>query len=321
MKSIWFKIVVVLLVFLGACSVPEPTAEALDTKGFSVDEAFITTYTPDHTLLSKIENKTYQRVILLANTFYNYFEALNYTNSVVGVFNKSRMANAPEMAVSVGEGANFDIEKIISLNPDLIICNSYQLDQLKSITSAKLVYDEYLESDPLKRIQLLRMLTPITGYSVNVDSVIAEKQVGINGNYYPINKEILKLDNFGGDWFQPGCETYISRVVALAGAKMVCVKGSEKSEKVSNEKAILKLANHELLLFLDWGPSKEGWRQRIGRALELDVHPKKILYCNTQSSGYFQESVLDTGEIINDLHQVLKTEEPGSFFEIIELEK
>lgn len=55
--------------------------------------------------------------------------------------------------------------------------------------------------------------------------------------------------------------------------------------------------------------------------LELNNHPKKILYCNTTQTEYFEESVLNSHLIINDLNAVLKTGVKGRFFEIKTLEK
>ena len=60
---------------------------------------------------------------------------------------------------------------------------------------------------------------------------------------------------------------------------------------------------------------------RLKNILELDNHPSQLLYCNTTKSDYFQESVLNSHEIINDLHQVLKTGKKGAFFELISIEK
>lgn len=257
---------------------------------------------------------------MLANPFYTYFETLKSESKIVGVFNLSRMKSAANHIVSVGEGANFDLEKIISLKPDLIICNSYQLDQIKSVQTEKLVYDEYSESDPNKRVELLSLIDPLVAGACDVDSVVRIKKSLINKDYEDLGIKVLKLDNFGGNWFKPGCSTYINKVFEMSGAELACANGSSKSGKVSNEEAIILLSKFDVLLFMDWAESQKGLNERLSKIIELENHPSKLLYCNTVKTSYFQESILNSGEIIADLHQVLKTSKPGEFFELIDLE-
>lgn len=321
MKSWSWNMVLMVMLFLGGCSPIDENDEKLSEAMFSVEAENIKTFTPDHQLITSVTNQPYQRIVLLANTFYNYFEALNASDRIVGVFNLERMQNIPSNIQSVGEGANFDLEKIISLNPDLIICNSYQLEDLKAISTNKLAFDEYLQSDPVDRIQVLKMFAPIAKAYENVDSLIIAKQAGVKKAYENLNQSLLKLDNYGENWFKPGCETYISKICGIAGLDLECVKGSSQSEKVSFESAVLSLSKHELLLFMDWGEHKVGYKERLGEVIKLDKNSFKILYCNTNESGYFQASILNSGQIIKDLHEVVKTEQPGVFFEIIEVEK
>ncbi len=303
-----------------SCSTPK-TNEAENKVDFSISSDQIKTYSADLNELSVIKNKHYQRIVLLANPFYIYFEALKSESKIVGVFNLSRMKSAAKHVVSVGEGANFDLEKIIGLNPDLIICNSYQLDQIKSVKTEKLVYDEYLVSDPIKRVELLNLIDPLVGGAIAADDLIRDKKILIYKEFEDLGIKVLKLDNFGGNWFKPGCGTYIHKIFELSGAELVCTDGSDKSEKVSNEEAIIMLSKSDILLFMDWAKSKEGLGERLSKIIELENHPSKVLYCNTAKTNYFQESILNSGEIIADLHQVLKTSTPGKFFEIINLEE
>lgn len=308
------------LLLLISCSTSE-TNGANYREGFSIGPDQIKTYSTDLSELSVIKNKHYQRVVLLANPFYTYFEALKSESKIVGVFNLLRMKSTANHIVSVGEGANFDLEKIIGLNPDLIICNSYQLDQIKSVQTQKLVYDEYLVSDPIKRVELLNLIAPLVGGDLVADEVIRDKNSLINKGYEGLGIKVLKLDNFGGNWFKPGCGTYINKVFELSGAELVCTNGGSKSEKVSNEEAIIMLSKWDILLFMDWAESKKGLNERLSKVIELENHPSKVLYCNTVKTSYFQESILNSGEIIADLHQVLKTSKPGKFFELIDLEE
>ena len=144
---------------------------------------------------------------MLANPFFVYFKALDAQFNVVGMFNKSRVANVPKHINTVGEGAKFDLERIIRLDPDLIICNSYQLEELQSLKVPKLACDEYLEANPIGRLELTEMIAQLTNSHLKAAEVI-EKRSALYQKHESLNTSILKLDNFGNGWYQPGCETY-----------------------------------------------------------------------------------------------------------------
>lgn len=288
---------------------------------FSVGTDTIKTFSTDRVVLSTLENKTYNRIVLLATPFYNYFQALNAETNVVGVLNHDRLTHVGSHVQSVGQGDQIDLERIMALDPDLIICNSYQLDQVKSFDQVKLVCDEYLESDPLRRLDFLSLIAPLVGANEKAENVINDKLKCFKTYKVNAEKMVLKLDNFGSGWYEPGCDTYVSNVIRFAGAKPVCVNGSEKSEKISDEQAILALGSQNFLLFMDWGLSKEGYQKRMAHILTLDNYPARMIYCNTTQSDYFQQSVLNSHLIINDLHEVLFNGAKGRFFEIVSLEE
>jgi len=59
----------------------------------------------------------------------------------------------------------------------------------------------------------------------------------------------------------------------------------------------------------------------MAHILTLDNYPARMIYCNTTQSDYFQQSVLNSHLIINDLHEVLFNGAKGRFFEIVSLEE
>ena len=306
-----------MFLFLITTSCKEKSINSLsyDEKLFDVSSESISTFNKSGVQLSKIEKKEYKRIILLANPFFVYFKALDAQFNVVGMFNKSRVTNVPKHINTVGEGAQIDLERIIRLNPDLIICNSYQLEELQSLEVPKLAYDEYLEANPIGRLKLIKMIAQLTNSHLKAAEVI-EKRSALYQNHESLNKSILKLDNFGNGWYQPGCETYISKVIEMAGAQPLCIERSEKSEKIAHETALYELSKNNYFLFMDWGKRKRGWKKRFNNSLKLDSNPKKIIYCNTAQTNYFEESALNSHLLINDLNTVLKTEKKGRFFEI-----
>ena len=106
----------------------------------------------------------------------------------------------------------------------------------------------------------------------------------------------------------------------MAGAQPLCIEQSEQSEKIAHETALYELSKNNYFLFMDWGKRKRGWKKRFNNSLKLTLNPKKIIYCNTAQTNYFEESALNSHLLINDLNAVLKTEKKGRFFEIKTIE-
>lgn len=313
--------VVGIILFLFTISCKEKSANSFSSgeKLFAVSSKLISTFNQGGVPLSEIKKKEYKRIVLMANPFFVYFKALNTEYSVVGMFNKSRVANVPKHINTVGEGAQIDLERIIRLNPDLIICNSYQLEELQSLKVPKLACDEYLESNPMRRLELTEMIAQLTNSQLKAAEVI-EQRSALYQKHETLNTSILKLDNFGNGWYQPGCKTYISKLIEMAGAQPLCIEQSEKSEKIAHETALYELSKNNYFIFMDWGKRKRGWKKRFNNSFKLTSNPKKIIYCNTVQTNYFEESVLNSHLLINDLNKVLKTGKKGRFFEIRTLE-
>ena len=310
-----YRVGIIFLIFSTSCKEKPINLSTSSKEIFSVSDKSISTFNKGGLQLSEIKKKEYKRIVLLANPFFVYFKALDAQYNVVGMFNKSRVRNVPKHIESVGEGAQIDLERIIHLDSDLIICNSYQLEELQSLNVPILACDEYLESNPIGRLELIEMIAHLTKCHLKANELI-EKRLSQYQNYQSLKTFILKLDNFGNGWYQPGCETYISKVIEMAGAQPVCIEKSEKSEKIAHETALFELSKNNYFLFFDWGDRKKGWKRRFKNSFKLDSNPKKIIYCNTTLTNYFEESALNSHLLINDLNTVLKTEKKGRFFEI-----
>lgn len=287
---------------------------------FSIKDNFVQTYSSDGRQLSSVDKKEYERIVVLASPLSVFFTVLKGGRNVVGILNKSRVQSGMKNSESVGENGKIDVEKIISLQPDLIICNTYQAKEIVGVKVKKVLIDEYLEVSPKKRNTFSYLIGSLIGKEAE-GKTYASSTVSKKYHYKSLGVSVCKLDNFGGTWFEPGCNTYISQLLIGAGANFKCIKGSKKSEKVSGEKVTLELAKSDYLLFLDWAKEKKGFRDRLSLILKFRTYPKNIIYCNTTESAYFEKSLVASADLIFDLHTVLQTKRKGTFFEILELEE
>ncbi len=318
-----YSYILFFLVFI-SCESPQKEVNTWDSisnsRLFSLNDSLIQTYDLSGGIVSSIPNKEYNRIAILNAPFYAYFRWIA-NKKVVGVFNKSRFGQPYGNFESLGEGSEIDLEKLIAVQPDLIICNSYQLDVIKSLDIPKLVIDEYLENGIQRRRSFYQIVGAVSNKLTEAKEVANNPRTLIN-EFPSLNKTVLKLDNFGGEWFKPGEYTYIAKIVRYAGGELMTVEGKSESVKISQENAIVDLAKADYLLFMDWELSKEGLMDRLSPILSLKNHPKKLIYCNTSQSNYFFHSLVNSGLIINDLNSILSEEKvKGGIFELIQLEE
>lgn len=287
---------------------------------FKIEKGFIYTYNINEEVVDSVKvDNGFSRIVVLSSPMLTYFKTLNTVDKIVGVLNKKRVDGLPKFIKSVGENGLPNIELILSLKPDLILCNTHQLQQIESIDCPKLALDEYLEADPIRRISFLRVVGALTKASKKAN-VEFSKRVSSLKTYPLKNTKLLKLDHFSGTWYQPGCATYFSKIVSSAGALTLCYNESAKSEVIANETALKLVADCDVLVFHDWHEYEIGWEQRLLPVRNILTKKVKVLYCNTLKSNYFEQSLINSPAIIGDMHQVLSTGKSGVFYKMLQLE-
>lgn len=313
-------LIIVLLIAGCAKPTPKPSFSENDSHLFKVENGFVYTYDANGEVVDSVKvNNGFRRIVVLSSPMFTYFKALNTTDKVVGILNKKRLQRVPKFIQSAGENGLPNKERILALRPDLIICNTNQLQQITSIDCEKLVIDEYLEADPVKRISFLKVVGAITNATKKAHLEFS-KRITKFQNYPKIEKKLIKLDYFSGTWYQPGCATYFTQTALKAGADVICYEESSKSEVITNELALKLVAEGDMFVFHDWHENETGWGKRLLPLKSVLTKKINVLYCNSYNSNYFEASLINSAEIIRDMHQVLSTGIPGKFYKIIQLE-
>lgn len=305
------------LIFLVSCTGTEPKKDNQQYSSlFSITENAISTFSKSGIQLSKISSRQpYRKIVLLNAAFYAYFQALESSDRIVGILNKSSVLNVSNSIVDLGAEQLLNYEVLLKLNPDLVIGNAHQLQDLKNTELRTLAVDEFLEQDPKKRISFLMLVGNIIGKE-NEAKILFNKFSSQLKRYPLTNKRVGQLNFFGGNWYQPGCNTLVSNLIAHSGAEKVCILNSEKSELVDEEHAIKTILDIDYLFFVDWAENKTRLRDRLKNV--LDINPKlKIIYCNAKQTNYFNKVNLKPGVVIHKLHNILLGNKHNELFEVI----
>lgn len=174
-----------------------------------------------------------RRIVAYASAHCGMLEAIGAEGQLVGVC-ESRYVNldfvrrgiAEGTLTDVGEAASPNLEKIIQLEPDLLIATPIEnmgYGQVEKIGVPLLEATEYLENTPLGRAEWVRLLGLFCGREAEADSVFRR----IEANYKAVkaltdNVEdrptVLPEMPYPPVWYVPGGESFMANLYRDAGA-------------------------------------------------------------------------------------------------------
>ena len=149
----------------------------------------------------------------------------------------------------IGYEASLDYEKIIKINPDLLVAYTISasepqyLSKLKSLGVPVLVIYEQCENHPLAKAEYVRLFGALTDRQAQADSCFSS----VRNRYCELADSVAVSDNdrlkvlmnipYGDAWYIPGADNYMARIIQDAGGKVLGAKPGRNSSVVSLEKA------------------------------------------------------------------------------------
>jgi iron complex transport system substrate-binding protein len=178
-----------------------------------------------------------RRLACLSSTHIGFLSELDALDIVAGVTTRRHIANrwireriSDGRVDEVGEGAQLDLEKLLTIEPDLVLAfgvSEADLSFAHRLTAAgvPVVFcAEYLEATPLGRAEWIKFFGLLTGRWEQAESRFRD----IKGNYRRLAEQarsmqprpsVLVNADFQGVWYMPGGQSYMARFLRDAGAR------------------------------------------------------------------------------------------------------
>ena len=187
-----------------------------------------------------------RRLVCMSTSYIGYLSSFGAEDAVVGVSGLQYVSDSSvrARAVDVGYDALPDYERILSLRPDLVVAYSVSsvqpryLGVLRSLGIRVALVSDHLESHPLARAEYIRLFGALTGRRVEADSVYAavcasyQARMVRNGP----RKKVLVNMPYGDQWYIPGGDNYMTRLIMDAGGEVLgAVQGESESSVISVE--------------------------------------------------------------------------------------
>lgn len=212
-------------------------------------------------------------IVTLSTTHLPHLEKLKLLNTLIGVneFKRINTAGVVEMTkqgklVEVGSDANFNVELVLDLNPDLVMTygsGNPEFDSYPKLLEAGLnvaINAEYMENTPLGRAEWLKF----TALFFNREKVAEEVFGEIARKYEAIAAKTRKIQdrptvllgyNFNGIWYVPGGNSYVAQYLKDAGADYLWAKNDSTASLPLDFEVVLDRAidaDYWLNLNPDW---------------------------------------------------------------------
>ncbi|PIE50685.1 MAG: ABC transporter substrate-binding protein [Flavobacteriales bacterium] len=273
----------------------------------------------------------YKKVVLLNASLIGYFSALNMEKTIVGV-SSPQYIYSPKIhqliddgqIQKVGNDQKYDVEKILSLQPDAIFTNyipNFQntYDVLTKSGIELIFLNEYLEQKPLEKAKYIKVFGELLGQQKKADSLY--KVIENHYNAYrqkaaSIEKKPLVLTNemYGNQWYMAGGKTQLANFLKDANADYILkTNTAERSVPMSFEEVFVQSQNAEYWVNAGNHQTKKDLLMLNPNYQQLNVFKNgKIFGMNKRNNGkandYFESGAVRVDWVLKDYIQVFHPE-------------
>ena len=265
-------------------------------------------------------NVPVQSVISFSATQWSVFLRLGEIERVKGILegrfvtdSTMRSLLAQEKVYDVGTEAAANIERMIQIQPDILLYSPY-FDGNQgglNITGAVLFpFADYMENTPLGRAEWIRVIGMLTGCEDKADAWFDD----IERRYNTLSTLCAEVEHrttvfsdlaFNGQWYVAGGRSYIAKLFADAGADYIWKDNPSTASVPMDAENILAKAQHaEFWRVINSAPFPMTYESL---AKESPVYPlfdafknHKIIVCDILSTGYFEQSQCEPDLLLAD---------------------
>lgn len=273
----------------------------------------------------------FKKIILLNASMAGYISALGAENLVVGVSSPEYIYSEKIQSLlkegkiqNVGNEQKYDVEKIISLQPDAIFTNhiasfdnTYQL--LKNNGIQVIFLDEYMEQKPLEKTAYIKLFGKLFGKEKEAETQYQEieknydalKQLALQAKEKPT---VLASEMYGDIWYLPGGKTSVAHFISDANANYI-LKGNaeEKAVTMSFEEVFAKSDAVQYWVNAGNHVSKKEMLVMNPFYAKLNVFNKGKIYVITgreraKANDFFESGIIRSDLVLKDYIKIFHPE-------------
>ena len=270
-----------------------------------------------------------KRVIVFSATHLYMIDTLKETNSIIGISNKNYTASKKihERITSghikeLGDFENCDVEKIISLSPDLIIVSGTgkdhtKIEQLEKAGITVIENVEWMENHPLGRAEWIKVF----GLIFNKFELADKIYNGIQKNYQRLKSKAEKLNpgpeiiysrSYGSTWYIPGQNSFIGQILKDAKLPYPWDENSSAGSISYDLEIIVEKQINDSIWISPESSSLTELREADSRHELFEAYKKGLVFHYDRKKGvngmteYWEKSVLRCDWILSDFINITR---------------
>lgn len=245
----------------------------------SENEVSVVTVSPfDGTSDTLVINVPVRNVVCMASNYVACLSAVGCDSAVTAVSGARYISDPkvrdryPESLYDIGYESTLDLERIVCLAPDMVAAYavssapSVQMSRVSSFGIPVLTLYDNFEHHPLARAEYVRLFGLLAGRGQAADSLFSAVEsrylslsrmsaLGPTSAAGPDRSAVKVLLNipYGGAWYIPGAENYMSCLIRDAGGEVLGAEpGKSVSSVVTLEKALKLSREADFWLNTGW---------------------------------------------------------------------
>ena len=277
-----------------------------------------------------------RRIVCMSTSHIAMLESLGKSEYVVGVSGKEYIMN-PKIANSsdvydVGYDSNIDFERLISLNPDVVLM--YGITAENSIITAKLhelnipylYLGDYTEQSPLGKAEWIVAIAEIIGcrergIALFNDVVSRYEQLRANVDTTLKPKVMFNLP-YQDVWYMPADDSYMVRLIEDAGGTYI-YKGknvSSGSKGISLEETLLLVRDADIWLNVGQCNTIDEVRSAAPHFCDSEVVRRGNVYNNNRrrtaagGSDFWESAIVHPDVVLRDLIAIMNGESDSLYY-------
>ena len=310
--------------------------------GFGSDKEYYifndTVAIPDEFSDKQIIRTPVNSAIAFSSTQWSVFQRIGEINRVKGLLESNYTSNeeilrlvAEGKITDVGMSTNVNTEKVINLQPDLILYTPYpgiDFSHLGELSGAiMLSFPDYLESHPLGRAEWMK----VVGLLCGKEDVTNKWFDDVARRYETLSERCSSVEEkptifsdlpFENQWYVPGGNSYIAKIFADAGGDYIWKDNeSTGSLHIDAESVLLKAQQADFWRVINSYDTPFTY-ERLKNENELyplfkAFEKKQLIVCDVRKCGYFEKSQYEPDVLLADFiyhfHPELLTDEWGNY--------
>lgn len=280
----------------------------------------------DSVMMSYKVEKPAERIIAMSSTFVAMLESLEAIDRVVGVsglkfITNEALHNRKDKIADVGYDTDLDFEKIVMLNPDIVLLYGVNgpspiEKKLKELNIPYVYIGEYLEQSPLGKTEWVVAIGEIIGKreeAMALSDSIAGRYNALKYRFSNIVKKPQVMINapYSDSWWMPSTNNYISQLIADAGGDYIYKENTgNASENIDIEKAYLLMSQADVWLNPGQASSKAQLADMTPRFTDTKPFTDDEVYNNNRRSSagggndFYESGIMHPDIILQDLVKV-----------------